>query len=274
MESIRQWMMNETGLTWMGKTLVSLFVVLGVLLLTRGITALVRRFVLKKKGGIQNQKTHTVITVLTNLITVVIAFWGLMYVLELFGINTKSILATAGIGGIAIGFGAQSLVKDIITGAFLLMGDQFVLGDYIKAGGAEGYVVGMNLRTTTVKAFSGEITHIPNGAITTVTNSSREPMRALAEIPVPYDMDPARVIDALNKALAALAEDQADVYTRKPEVIGVTGYTDFHYKLTATGYTKPMQQWAAERSFRSTADRVLKQIRAEDEKRHGTTTVL
>lgn len=272
MQDLRNLIVTDTGLTWTGKILVSLFVVLIVIVLTKGISFLVRRFILKKQGGVHTQKTHTVITVLSNVITVVIAFWGFMYILELFGVNTGSIIATAGIGGIAIGFGAQSLVKDVIAGAFLLMGDQYVLGDYIKAGGAEGYVIGMTLRITTVKAFNGEITHIPNGSITTVTNISREPMRALADIQVPYELDPDEVSKRLNRALETHAQE-VDWYTEKPAVLGITGYSDFTYRITVVGHTKPMQQWAAERVYRSAANQILTQMKAE-EKDHGTKTAL
>ncbi len=272
MQNLKNLLITDAGLTLWGKILVSLFVVLLVILITRGISAGVRRFVWKKKGGIQNQKTNTVIAVLSNVITVIVAFWGFMYILEVFGVNTGHIIATAGIGGIAIGFGAQSLVKDIITGIFLLLGDQFVLGDYIRAGGAEGYVTDLNLRMTTVKAFNGEVTHIPNGSITTVTNISREPMRALAEIYVPYTIEPERMMEKMQ---AALQEHIAssDWYTKEPEVLGISGNTDFHYILTVVGHTKPMQQWAAERFYRSAANRIIQELQDEEEQ-HGTATTL
>lgn len=272
MQQLLDLMTTETGLTWLGKILVSLFIVLAMMVLTRIITMLVRRFVLKKQEGGHHQKTNTVISVLSNVLTVIIVFWGITLILDLFGINTQSLIATAGIGGVAIGFGAQSLVKDVITGAFLLMDDQYALGDYIRAAGTEGYVTQMKLRTTTVRAFNGEITHIPNGSITTVTNISRQPMRALAEIPVPYLLDPDIVTEKLKEALDAHA-DSVDWYTTKPEIIGITGYSDFHYQMTIVGHTLPMQQWGAERFYRKTAHRIIQSLK-EKEAAHGTTSSL
>lgn len=273
MEELKSLLFTDTGLTWIGKILVSLFVVLAVWMITRAITSAVRRFVVKRQKGRHSQKTNTIISVLSKVITVVIAFWGLTYILELFGVNTQSMIATAGIGGIAIGFGAQSLVKDVITGGFLLMEDQFALGDYIKAAGAEGYVTNMNLRVTTVRAFSGEITHIPNGSITTVTNISREPMRALVEITVPYAIDAKKAHERVSEALVACAQE-ADFYTENPEVIGITGYTDFHYILTVVGHTKPMSQWTAERQMRAVAGKAIRELETEEETKHGAKTAL
>ena len=145
-----------------------------------------------------SNRARTLGQILKKVIKYTLYFIWIMMSLEMFDVNTASVLATAGIGGLAIGFGAQSLVKDIITGFFILFEDQYSVGDHVKIDSYEGVVEELGLRITKVRAFSGELHIIPNGAILVVTNATRGAMRALVEISFSYEENVDRVIEILE----------------------------------------------------------------------------
>ena len=131
-------------------------ILVGVHILTKLVNIVIDRTLQRKRGRIfstDERKIHTITFMLKNIIRYVFYFIGVVMVLDLFNINTTSILATAGIGGLAIGFGAQSLVKDIITGFFILFEDQYSVGDYIGIGDLEGIVEELGVRTTRIRDF-------------------------------------------------------------------------------------------------------------------------
>ena len=263
MQSIENLLFTSTGLTWIGKILVSLFVVLLTFLLTKGISGILHRLLKKKALGLGDKKSKTVVSVLSNTIRVALSFIGLTIVLDLFGVNTASLIATAGVGGIAIGFGAQSLVKDVISGGFLIFEDQFSLGDYIKIGSLDGTVIETGLRVTKLKAFNGEIHIIPNGNITAVTNVSRAPSRALVEVKIPDGVDLEEAVQLLTESLAEY-EKEAGFFTEAPKVLGLTGNMEFSSVLTLIGYAEPMKQWEAERAIRLLAYRVMSKLEKKE----------
>lgn len=265
MEWIRSWAWTEQGLTWGGKILVSLLVLLFFWLLTKVLTKMITKFIQKRAE--KSRKEQTLLQLLFNVIRVTLFFWAIFTILDLFGVNTTSMLATAGIGGIALGFGAQSLVKDVLTGAMLLLEDQFSVGDYIRIGALEGYVRSAGLRLTTLESFAGELHFVPNGSITAVTNLSRTPMRAKADIRIPDGTDMDQLLPALKEAVAAFAASWPH-FVKKPEVLGITGYTERGLIVTVAGTTEPMYQWEAEREIRQIAWRCLLSVRKQEEVGH------
>ncbi|MFA5577253.1 MAG: mechanosensitive ion channel family protein [Tissierellaceae bacterium] len=195
------------------------------------------------------KRAHTIGELLKNLVKYTLYFIATIIILDMFNINTSSILATAGIGGLAIGFGAQSLVKDIITGFFIFIEDQYAVGDYIRLDSFEGIVEEMGIRVTKLRAFSGELHIIPNGRIQQVTNSSRGAMRALVVISVPYEEDADKVIDILDELCKDIASNN-DSVLEGPNILGITDLGDDHMSITIIAKTKPMEQWAVEREIR------------------------
>ena len=160
------------------------------------------------KFKMEDKKASTLAIILKSIAKYLLYFIGIVPILEIFGINPSSILATAGIGGLAIGFGAQNLVKDVITGFFILFEDQYAVGDYIKTGEFDGIVEEIGLRVTKIRAFSGELYIIPNGNIQSVTNKCRGAMRAWVNVSIAYEED----IDNAIKVLTSLATEIAHVY--------------------------------------------------------------
>lgn len=173
-------------------------------------------------------------------------------VLDMFNIDTSSILATAGIGGLAIGFGAQSLVKDIITGFFILFEDQFsVGGDYVKIGEYEGIVEELGVRVTKIRAFSGGELHIiPNSNIQTVTNRARGGnMRALVVVTVAYEEDIEKVSRVLNEVCNEIRKSNESI-VEGPNLIGLSNLGEYGMDFTIVARTKSMEQWGVEREIR------------------------
>ena len=203
----------------------------------------------KIKFGIDDRKANTLATVLKNLNKYVFYFIGLVPSLELFGIKTTSILATAGIGGLAIGFGAQSLVKDVITGFSILFEDQFSVGDYVNIGDCEGIVEEIGLRVIKIRGFSGELHIIPNNKIEVVTNRARGSMRALVDVGVSYEEDLDRVLKVLESMCDEIKNNETSI-TEGPTVLGITNFGVYDISIRIIAMTKPMEQWRIERLIR------------------------
>lgn len=164
--------------------------------------------------------------------------------------NIKGFLAGAGIIGVALGFGAQSLVKDVITGFFILFENQYAVGEYITVGKLSGFVEGVELRVTKLRDWGGELHFIPNGQVTTVTNFSRGNMRATVEIGIAYEEDIGRAMEVMKSEAARLAEELKEVIVEGPEILGVVALSPAEVVIRAVAKTRPMEQWAVERQMR------------------------
>lgn len=185
-------------------------------------------------------------------ITALVWFLAVTVILSLLGLSgtVYSMLATAGIGGIAIGLGAQSLIKDIISGGFLLGEQQISVGDFVTLAGVTGTVEDINLRTTRLRAGSGELHVIPNGIITVVTNFSRGTNRALVDVPIPYESDPEAVLALLKKAMADFSENNPSLAS-PAEVLGIVEYGNSAIMLRIIAHCKDLEHWQTERAIRS-----------------------
>ena len=169
--------------------------------------------------------------------------------LDIAGVQTSSVLLGAGVAGLAVGFGAQNLVRDVLTGFFILFEDQFSVGDYVSAGGVDGVVEEMGLRTTLLRAFGGEGHIIPNGTIERVTNYSRGSMRVLFEVDIAYEENTTRVIGFVQEVLDRFRAE-SEIVTDGPKVLGVSKLGDSGVSLLVWAKVKPMEQWATERELR------------------------
>lgn len=227
-----------------------------IVLIIRLLIYLVGRFIDRtihyrrgSKASLDARRASTLGEVLKNLFKYILYFIGGVSILDLFNVNTTSILATAGIGGLAIGFGAQSLVKDVITGFFIIFEDQYVVGDFVNIQGFEGVVEELGLRVTKLRDFSGDLHIIPNGNIDIVSNKNRGSMRALVTVTVAYDEDYKRVERVLNRLAESIKESNPAV-VEGPSVLGIANLGDYGYSFTIVGRTTPMEQWNLEREIR------------------------
>lgn len=186
------------------------------------------------------RREETLSKLLDNILSYVIYFLAFMMILSVLGIDVKALLAGAGIVGLAVGFGAQSLVKDILSGFFIIFEDQFSVGDHIRVGQFEGDVEAIGLRTTKIKNWTGELHILPNGTITQVTNFSLNNSVAVVDVAVAYkeDLDKAEnVIQELLEELSGQYEELVDV----PQLLGVQNLGPSEIVLRIVAETLPMK---------------------------------
>src|SRR3954471_5721764 len=198
------------------------------------------------------QRAKTMGDLLKSILTgVLIAVFGTMLLAQV-GVNIAPIIASAGILGIALGFGAQSLVKDFLSGVFMIFEDQFGVGDVIDVGDASGTVEAVSLRITRLRDLEGTVWYVPNGEILRVGNKSQNWSRAVVDVGVGYDEDLARARRVLTEVAHELWEDEdyRNVIIEEPEVTGVEALNPDAITLRVLVKTAPLQQWAVARELR------------------------
>lgn len=201
-------------------------------------------------GRWDERRVNTLSGLAKSMLKYTIYFVGGVIVLDELGVPTTSILAGAGVLGLAVGFGAQNLVWDVLSGFFILFEDQFAVGDYVKIAGAEGTVQEIGLRVTRVQIWTGEIHIIPNGLIDHVVNYSRSGMGVLLEVPVALETNLDQAIDIINNVCHEMAEEKSEEVVDEPQVLGVTGLDSSGATIMVFGTVAPMKQWAYGRELR------------------------
>ena len=251
-EFIDRVLKNEKGdLNLLGKgiKIILIFLIIKIILVL--INKLINKTLQNKKNEhlLNTKRSNTVAEILKKLVKYLLYFLGIVMALEMFNINTTSILATAGIGGLAIGFGAQSLVKDIITGIFIFLEDQYSVGDLVQIGSFQGIVEELGLRVTKLRDFSGELHIIPNSSIQIVTNKTRGPMRALVKISIAYEESVDRVISILEEVCEEIKSTNESII-EGPSVLAVSNLGEYGVDITIVAKVTPGEQWATEREIR------------------------
>jgi moderate conductance mechanosensitive channel len=199
----------------------------------------------------RTKRADTLLGMVRTTAMILIGIAAGMMVLQETGIDVAPVLATAGIGGLAIGFGAQTLVKDVISGFFLLVEDQVRIGDVVEVAGRRGTVETIQLRTIQLRDLSGNVHVVPNGSITLVSNMTRDFSRYLVEAQVARREDPDRVFAALSQIGDEMEHDpgfQADIL-QPIEILGVEALTPATMTIRARLTTRPVQQWRVGREF-------------------------
>lgn len=202
-----------------------------------------------KKYKLDYNRMKTIKSVINSVIIYGLYFIAYIMVFDQLGIKIGPLIAAAGVGGLAIGFGAQSLVKDVITGFFILFENQFTVGDYITIDDKSGIVEELALRITKIRDFNGELHIIPNGSIVRVTNKCTGSMRALVEIGIAYEENIDNAISVLEKECEEIAKDNPSIIDG-PKVLGVSNLGESDVIITTIARTTPMEQWNIERIMR------------------------
>lgn len=205
------------------------------------------------------QRAEALGSLATSSVRVTVWVVAVLVALGTFGVDVGPLVAGAGIVGVAIGFGAQDVVKDVLAGVFMLLEDQYGVGDVIDAGDAVGVVESLSLRSTRIRDARGTLWHVPNGAIRRVGNLTQGWSRAVLDVPVAPDADLDRVLAVLAEAAAAMAADPvagADLL-EAPEVVGVEALGPDGVVVRLTVRTRPAQQWAVTRELRRRAKLAL-----------------
>lgn len=197
------------------------------------------------------KRSDTLSSIVRHILIATIIIVSAMMILRQLGIEIGPILAAAGIVGLAVGFGAQSLVKDLISGFFILLEDQFRVGDVVEIAGKSGLVERINLKTTILRDLAGNVHYIPNGQIDTVTNMTKEYSRYVFEIGVAYRENVEEVIEIMKEVDEELRNDPEfkDDIISPIEIMGLDKFADSALIIKARTTTKPIKQWRVGREF-------------------------
>jgi small-conductance mechanosensitive channel len=216
----------------------------------------VRRILYRVLGRLIDGKARRVETVAALIRSIAsAAVWSIAVLMALaeLGLNLGPLIAGAGIVGVAVGFGAQNLVRDFLSGIFMLMEDQYGVGDVIDAGSATGTVESISLRTTRLRDVNGTVWHLPNGHIERIGNRSQQWSRAVLDVDVSYGTDIARATDVIKAAAQTICEDPdfADAILGEPEVWGVENLGMDSVSIRLVLKTAPHDQLRVTRELRA-----------------------
>ncbi|MEU6385799.1 mechanosensitive ion channel family protein [Streptomyces bauhiniae] len=200
----------------------------------------------------REQRARTIGSVLSSGVTIVLALLGTAMILDQVGIALGPLLASAGVVGLAIGFGAQSLVADYLSGLLIMVEDQYGVGDTVDLGEAVGEVEHIGLRLTHVRDLNGGLWHIRNGEVLRVRNDSQDWARAVLDVAVAYDSNLDTVYQVLEDAGRSLRQDPAfsAVLLEDPSVWGVQSLDADGVVVRLAVKTVPLQQWGVTRELR------------------------
>ncbi|MFC4320358.1 mechanosensitive ion channel family protein [Litchfieldia salsa] len=201
-------------------------------------------------------RARTLESLSLNIFSYVLIFIFVVMIFEIFDYDATALLASAGVIGLAIGFGAQGLVSDIVTGFFLLLEKQIDVNDYVTTAGFSGIVEAVGLRTTQIRGFDGTLHFVPNRQISSLSNHSRGNMRALVDIGISYDDNIDQAIEVLQSTCDRIAAED-DSIKEGPNVIGVQSLGSSDVVIRVIAKTENMGQWAIERKLRKALKEAL-----------------
>lgn len=247
---------------------------IGIILVVAVVVAIVSRFVVRRfRRRLEGSPSLTQVvnlqraTTLTHALStaLVVGIWALAALLILgeLEVNLAPLLASAGVAGVALGFGAQSLVRDTLSGFFILLENQFGVGDVVElqttSQPVTGKVEDLTLRITTLRAFDGSLHVVPNGNIQVVSNRSRGWGRAIVDVRIAHDEDVETVREILEQLFEELGGDRSfsDPVREGPSVLGVETTSDFAQVVRVIADTRPSKRWDVERQLRERITRRL-----------------
>ncbi|SMC91816.1 mechanosensitive ion channel family protein [Sporomusa malonica] len=225
----------------------------GGFILLRVTNMLVEQFFIPKPGVktlyLEEKRARTLSSLLHSIIRYTIYFIVAVMILQEFKIDTTSIVAGAGIIGLALGVGAQSLIKDFITGFFIILEDQYGVGDYVVIGDMTGTVEELGFRVTKLRDGNGILHIIPNGSILRVSNYTRGHMQATVNVPVPYEADIDEIFNILDEVCVTIGKSMPEVLAG-PNVVGVVDLKPGEVVIRLTAKTVPLEQVKVETALR------------------------
>jgi len=205
------------------------------------------------KGAILNerrkQRASTIGSVLKSAVSVMILTWFVLSVLDVVGVNVAPFIASAGIVGVALGFGAQNLVRDFLSGIFMLLEDQYGVGDVVDLGEATGTVESVGLRVTTIRDINGTVWYCRNGEVLRVGNMSQGFAVAVLDLPISHTANIEHACEVAERTTASLVKsgDFENDILEPPEMLGVNAVSADTVTIRITIKTRPGRQWAVQR---------------------------
>lgn len=205
-----------------------------------------------QKSSLNQNKVNTISSAIYSVVRVVIIFIAITLILDVFGINTSTLIATAGVGGVAIALGTQTVIEDFIKGILIIVDDKIRVGEWIKVAGIEGEVEDIDFRVTKVRDFNGSLHIIPNSQITSVQNFNRGEMIADTTFSVSYDtpLDEIKeMVDDISKKLLDKEENKG-LFIEGFSIFEINSLEAFSYKVRITATVKDGEQWQIGRQAR------------------------
>ncbi len=208
-----------------------IYIIVG-LVLYNIIISIINRLVSKRKKKTNHKKEDTVINLIKNVIKYLIIIIVILMILEVYGVNTTSILASLGIVGVVVGLAFQDTMKNMLAGIFIIFDNRYNVGDFVKINDFSGTVVNLGLQTTKIQAYTGEIFTISNSSISTVINYSEANTRVMIDLGVSYNTDInklEKVLNGLNNKISKISDVKGDL-----ELLGLDSFnsSDMTYKIT------------------------------------------
>ncbi|SFE42894.1 mechanosensitive ion channel family protein [Alteribacillus iranensis] len=211
---------------------------------------------MSKTRNMHPGRVQTLLKLSVNVFSYILIFILITIIVGIFGLDIAPLIAGAGVVGLAIGFGAQGLVSDVVTGFFVLLEKQVDVGDYVTVAGIDGIVEEVGLRTTQIRSFDGTLNFVPNREITTVNNHSRGNMQAIVDMSISYDDNVDEAIRILQDACNEVAAEDPAI-KEGPDVLGVQSFGDSDVVIRIIGKTENMEQWRVERDLRLACKKAL-----------------
>lgn len=205
-----------------------------------------------QKSSLNQNKVNTISSAIYSVIRVVVIFIAITLILDVFGINTSTLIATAGVGGVALALGTQTVIEDFIKGILIIVDDKIRVGEWIKVAGIEGEVEDLDFRVTKVRDFNGSLHIIPNSQITSVQNFNRGEMIADTTFSVSYDTPLDEIKDMVGDISMKLAnkEENKGLFIEKFKIFEINSLEAFSYKVRITATVKDGEQWQIGRQAR------------------------
>jgi moderate conductance mechanosensitive channel len=247
-------LMLEAGL-WAAKFL--LIIVMFLIIRSVGRRVINRMF--ERAASHRKMSSGRILTLqklVVNLFSYVLIFVFAGILFKQFGLEIGTLIAGAGVVGLAIGFGAQGLVSDVVTGFFILLEKQMEVGDYVTIGGVDGIVEEVGLRTTHIRAFDGTLSYMPNREISTIQNHSRGNMRALVDIGIAYEENIDQAVKVLQEACDRVKAHNENI-VEGPNVLGVQALGASDVVIRIISKTRNGEQWGVERELRQALKEAL-----------------
>jgi small-conductance mechanosensitive channel len=226
-------------------------ILLGAAVLIRlGVTVIRRTLTPRGERFLDETRLRTLRPLLESLLRYVVYFIALVMILRELGVDATAVLASAGVIGLAVGFGAQHFIRDVIAGFFILAEGLIQVGDVITVGEHTGRVEHISVRTTQIRKYNGELWSIRNGELNVFGNVNRDFSRAIVDVGVAYEADLRRAMAVLQEVGERWAAAHRDLVLAPPEVQGIMAFGESQVTLRLVLTVKPQQHWAAERELR------------------------
>ena len=257
------WLASESGRVLVGRLVTVVFVAGGALVVWELLSTLVERYLEERdaQGELvaRGARVRTFLPLVRNVVRIVLLVLVVLIVLSELGIDIGPLLAGAGIVGLAVSFGAQSLVKDVITGFFILLEDTISVGDVVDLGGRSGIVESMTIRSVRLRDLGGNVHTVPFGEVAAVLNMTKDFSYALMEVGIAYREDVDEVIEVLREIGAGMQADEefGPLILEPLQVLGLDSFGASSVNIRIRLKTLPIQQWAVRREFQRRMKRVF-----------------